>query len=110
MVLVVCVDLSVVAAFDQELDRIGVVPGASVYPFVWNILLAARNEGYGGVLTTAAIAEEPRAKELLGIPGEFAIAAVLPLGKPVRQVTKLKRNPVAEIATVERFDGQPLRE
>jgi nitroreductase len=108
VVLVVCVDLSVVAAFDQELDRIGVVPGASVYPFVWNILLAARNEGYGGVLTTAVVAEEQRAKELLGIPEEYAIAAVLPLGKPVRQLTKLKRNPVADIATRERFDGPPL--
>ena len=110
VVLVVCVDLSVVAAFDQELDRVGVVSGASVYPFVWNILLAARNEGYGGVLSTGVIAEEPRAKELLGLPEEFAIAAVLPLGKPVRQLTKLKRRPVAEIATVERFDGQPFGE
>jgi nitroreductase len=108
VVLVVCVDLAVVAAFDQDLDRIGVVPGASVYPFVWNILLAARNEGYGGVLTTAAVAEEPRAKELLGVPDTYAIAAVLPLGKPVRQLTKLKRKPVAEIATRERFDGEPF--
>jgi len=110
VVLVVCIDLSVVAAFDQDLDRIGVVSGASVYPFVWNILLAARNEGYGGVLSTGVIAEEPRAKELLGLPEEFAIAAVLPLGKPVRQLTKLKRRHVAEIATVERFDGQPFGE
>jgi len=108
VVLVVCVDLAVVAAFDQELDRIGVVSGASVYPFVWNILLAARNEGYGGVLTTAAVAEEPRAKELLGIPEDYAIAAVLPLGKPVRQITKLTRKPVAEIASRERFDGDPF--
>jgi nitroreductase len=108
VVLVVCVDLAVVAAFDQDLDRIGLIAGASVYPFVWNILLAARNEGYGGVLTTAVVAEEPRAKELLGIPENYAIAAVLPLGKPVRQLTKLKRNSVAEIATRERFDGQPL--
>ncbi len=105
VVLVVCVDLGVVAAIDQDLDRIGVVSGASVYPFVWNILLAARNEGYGGVLTTMAVAEEPGVKALLGIPDPFAIAAVLPLGKPVRQVTKLKRNPVAEIASRERFDG-----
>jgi nitroreductase len=108
VVLVICVDLGVVAAFDQDLDRIGLIAGASVYPFVWNILLAARNEGYGGALTTAVVAEEPRAKELLGIPENYAIAAVLPLGKPVRQLTKLKRKPVAEIATHERFDGQPL--
>lgn len=106
--LVICLDLAVVAATDQHLDRIAVVPGASVYPFVWNVLLAARNEGYGGVLTTMAVAEEPRVKELLGVPDTFAIAAILPLGKPVREVTKLRRRPVAEFATRERFDGPPL--
>ncbi|WP_445271198.1 nitroreductase family protein, partial [Streptomyces sp. DSM 41634] len=76
--------------------------------FVWNILLAARNEGYGGVLTTMAVAEEPKVKALLGIPEPFAIAAVVPLGKPVRQFTKLKRMPVADIASRERFDGPPF--
>ncbi|OBI67882.1 nitroreductase family protein [Mycobacterium sp. E796] len=108
VVLVVCLDLSVVAATDQNLDRIGVVPGASVYPFVWNVLLAARNEGYGGVLTTMAVAEEPRVKELLGVPDPYAIAAVVPLGKPVRRVTKLRRRPVPEFVTRERFDGKPF--
>jgi nitroreductase len=105
VVLVACLDLGVVAATDQDLDRIAVVPGASIYPFVWNILLAARNEGFGGVLTTMVVSEEPRVKDLLGIPDEFAIAAVVPLGKPVRQVTKLRRRPVSEFATRERFDG-----
>ncbi|MDA2892804.1 nitroreductase family protein [Mycolicibacterium sp. BiH015] len=108
VVLVVCVDLGVVAAFDQDLDRIGVIAGASVYPFVWNVLLAARNEGFGGVLTTMAVAEEPRVKELLSIPDGFAVAAVLPLGKPQHQVSKLTRRPVSEFATRERFDGESL--
>ena len=79
-----------------------------MYPFVWNILLAARNEGYGGVLTTMVAAEEPRVKDLLGVPDPFAIAAVVPLGKPVREVTKLRRRPVVEFATGERFDGAPF--
>jgi nitroreductase len=108
VVLVVLLDLAVVAATDQELDRIAVVPGASVYPFVWNVLLAARNEGYGGVLTTMAIAEEERIKELLAIPDPYAVAAVVPLGKPVREVTKLRRRPVDEFATRDRFDGAPF--
>ena len=108
VVLVVCVDLGVVAAFDQELDRVGLISGASVYPFVWNILLAARNEGFGGVLTTAAVAQEPRVKELLGIPNGYAVAALLPIGKPVKQVSKLTRKPVAEFVTNERFDGESL--
>jgi hypothetical protein len=32
----------------------------------------------------------------------------VPLGKPAREVTKLKRKPVAQIATREHFDGDPL--
>jgi nitroreductase len=108
VVLIVCLDLNTVAAADQDLDRVGVISGASVYPFVWNILLAARNEGYGGTMTTMAIPEEPRLKELLGVPESYAIAAVVPLGKPVRQLTKLKRKSVAEVATRERFDGEPF--
>ncbi len=107
-VLVVCVNLAVVASVDQNLDRVGVVSGASIYPFVWNLLLAARHEGLAGTLTTAAIGEEPRLQALLGIPAEYAVAAVIPLGHPVKHVTKLTRKPVSEFATSERFDGPPL--
>jgi nitroreductase len=107
-VLVFVVDLGVVAAIDQDLDRIGLVSGASVYPLVWNTLLAARNEGFGGTITTMAVAEEPAVRELLGIPDQYALAAVVPLGKPVREVTKLRRVPVEKLARLERFDGPPL--
>jgi nitroreductase len=108
VVLAVCLDLSVVAATDQDLDRIGVISGASVYPFVWNVLLAARNEGFGGVPTTMAVAREPAVKQLLGIPEEYAVAAVVPLGKPVHQPTRLTRKPMQDMVTRERFDGVPL--
>lgn len=110
VVLVVCADLRRIASLDSELDRVGIVSGASVYPFVWNMLLAARNEGLGGTITTVAIAEEPRLKALLGIPGPYAVCAVVPLGYPATSLTRLKRRPVAEIATLERFDGAPLAE
>jgi nitroreductase len=109
VVLVVCVDLRAVAALDQDLDRVGIVGGASVYPLVWNVLLAARNEGYGGTITTMAIAEEPALKELLGIPEPYAVAAVVPLGKPVKQLTRLTRAQVEELTHVEHWDGGPLR-
>jgi nitroreductase len=108
VVLAVCVNLEVVAAMDQHLDRIGVISGGSVYPLVWNILLAARNEGFGGTISTMAVAEEPRVRELLCIPETYALAALLPLGKPVKQLTKLRRAGVAELATRERFDGEPF--
>ena len=108
VVLVVCVDLRVVAATDQYLDRVGIVGGASIYPFAWNILLAARHEGFGGTITTLAVAQEPGVKALLGIPPHVAVAAVMPLGRPAKQLTRLRRRPVGEIATRERFDGPPL--
>ena len=109
VVLVVCVDLRAVAALDKELDRVGIVGGASVYPLVWNILLSARNEGFGGTITTMAIAEEPALKELLGIPEPFAVAAVVPLGRPVKQLTRLRRASVEELTHLEHWDGGPLR-
>ena len=105
IVLVFSVDLGVVAAVDQDLDRVGLAGGASIYPLIWNILLAARNEGYGGTITTMAIAVEDQARQLLGIPDQHAIAAVVPLGKPVRQLTKLRRRPVEDFVTDGRFDG-----
>ena len=105
VVLMVLVDLSVVASFDSQLDRVGVISGASVYPFVWNILLSARNEGLGGTLTTFAGGREDDLKALLNIPSEFAFAAMIPLGKPVKQLTRLSRKPVEAFAVSERFDG-----
>ncbi len=106
VLLAVVVDLGVVASVDKELDRVGVISGASIYPFVWSILLMARNEGLGGVLTTIPIAEEPRLKELLGLPDHYAVAAFLPIGKPVQQLTRLKRGPIEHFTTIDRFDGE----
>jgi nitroreductase len=105
VVLVFSVDLAVVAAVDQNLDRVGIASGASVYPLIWNILLAARNEGYGGTITTMAVTAEEEVRRLLGIPELHAVAAVVPLGKPVRQLNKLRRRPIAEFITRDRFDG-----
>lgn len=108
LVLLVTVDLSVVASMDQHLARVGVISGASIYPFVWNILLAARDEGLGGTLTTFVAAKEPEVKALFGIPERHAVAAMLPMGKPVKQLTRLRRKPVSAFATVDGFDGDPL--
>jgi nitroreductase len=109
VLLVICVDLKVVAATDQFLDRVGVVGGASIYPFAWSILLAARHEGFGGTITTLAVAEEPKLRQLLGIPSHAAVCAVMPLGRPKRQFSKLKRKRVPEFAMLERWGGTPLR-
>ena len=107
-VLVVTVDLGAVAATDQDLDRIGVVAGGSIYPLAWNILLAARQEGLGGTFTTMLVAQEPAVRELLAIPEHHALACVIPLGRPVHQPRRLTRRGVAEFVTLETYDGEPL--
>ncbi len=108
VVLVFLVDLACVASMDKELDRIGVISGASIYPFVWNVLLAARRLGFGGSITTLPISKEPNIKKLFEIPDNFAVCALVPLGYPKKQLTKLSRRSVEEIATLEKFDGEPF--
>ena len=106
VVLVVCVDLRVVASTDQYLERVGVISGASIYPFVWNILMAARHEGYGGTITTLAVAQEPRVKELLNIPAHVAVSAVIPMGRPAKRLTRLRRKPVSDFRAPRKL-GRP---
>jgi nitroreductase len=108
VLLAVCVDLSVVASLDAELPRVGIASGASIYPFAWNILLTARNEGLGGTLTTLPIAREPDLQALLHLPSHIAVATIINLGHPARRLTRLKRKPVEAFATLEHFDGPPL--
>jgi nitroreductase len=108
VVLVICVDLKVVASIDQDLKRIGVVSGASIYPFAWNILMGARQEGFGGTITTLAIAQEPAIQKLLGLPAHVAVSAVMPLGRPAKRLTKLTRRPVSDFAMRERWGGTPF--
>ena len=109
MVLAVAADLRRIVAADAELDRATVVPGASIYPFCWNVLLAARARGLGGVLTTFLSRAEPQAAPLLRLPDGYALAATIFLGHPVHQPTRLRRNEVATFASVDTFDGPPLQ-
>jgi nitroreductase len=101
-------DLSLLAAVDRDADRYTFAGGASIYPFAWSILLAAREEGLGGVITTIAIREEPQVKSLLGAPDPLALAAVIALGYPMRQPRRLRRAPVSAFATVDSIDGPTL--
>jgi nitroreductase len=105
VLLALLVDLGALAAVDRDLDRYTFAGAASVYPFAWSVLLAAREEGLGGVLTTMAIREEAEALDALGAPDGHALAALLALGYPTRTVSKLTRAEVASFTTVDRVDG-----
>lgn len=108
VVVVVCAVLGDLARTDASLDRPGVVGGASIYPSVQNLLLAARSEGIGGVITTLLCAVEPQVKDLLDIPEELITCAAIPLGYPERPFPKtLSRGPVSEMVYADRY-GQPL--
>lgn len=108
VLLVVLARLTAVAVMDVELERQSIVGGASIYPFVQNILLAARDEGLGGTITTFLARQEPGAAPILDVPPDHAIAAVVALGYPVKQVTRLKRRPVESFTHLDTFTGPPL--
>jgi nitroreductase len=101
-------DLRVLAAVDRDHDRYTFAGGASVYPFAWNTLLAAREEGLAGVITTMPIRREAEVKVLLGAPDHLALAAVIALGHPVQQPRRLRRAAVADFTHVDRLDGRPF--
>jgi nitroreductase len=108
VLLVLLADLERLATVDRDLDHYTLVGGASIYPFAWSLLLAARDEGLAGVMTTMVVRDEAAVLELLGVPDTLVVAGVLALGHPVHQVTRLRRGDVDDFTTVDRFDGPPL--
>jgi nitroreductase len=103
--LVLVADLSALAAVDRDLDRYTLAGGASIYPFAWNLLLAARAEGLGGVITTMVIRREDEMQQLFSIHETCAVAAVVVLGRPVTTARRLRRLPVEEFTWVDRYQG-----
>ncbi len=77
--------------------------GASIYPAVQNLLLAATAAGLGTVLTTRWKAREPQLRPILGLPENMAVHAIIPMGWPDRRYGKNRRRPVSEVTYRERF-------
>jgi nitroreductase len=108
LILLISVTLTGLAVTDNGLPRQSIVGGASIYPFAHNVLLAARNEGIGGVLTTVVCRQEAAIRDLLHLPDNEGVAALMALGYPTRMLTRLSRRPVEEFASIDRRDGPPL--
>jgi nitroreductase len=104
--LLLLADLSALAAVDRDYERYTFAGGASIYPFAWNLLLAARSEGLGGVITTMPVRREPDVRQLFSIPETCAVAALVVLGRPVSAARRLRRLPVEEFAWVDRYQGR----
>ena len=80
--------------------------GASIFPAVQNMLLAARALGLGSVITTRQRGWfEEEIKEMLGIPENVDTAALLPLGYPDagNRYGPTTRQPVEEVAYSDRW-------
>jgi nitroreductase len=106
--LVVGVRLDDLAVTDADLPRQSIVGGASIYPFVQNLLLALRGEGLGAALTTLLVPAEADVKRLLAIPDDVALAAHIGVGlRDEPWPRALARRPVEEFAFSERY-GEPL--
>ena len=88
---------------DGNLGRTPVVGGASLYPAVQNLLLAARAEGLGGVLTTLISASEVKVRELLEIPEPWGVYAMVPLGHPMGNHGPLRRAPLSHMVKYDRW-------
>jgi nitroreductase len=106
--LVIGVRLADLAVTDAELPRQSIVGGASVYPFVQNLLLALRAEGLGAAMTTLLVPAEGEVRPLLGIPEDVALAAHIGVGyREDPWPSKLSRKGLEEFAFSERF-GEPF--
>jgi nitroreductase len=84
--------------------------GASIYPAVWNSMLAARGEGVGTCLTTVlGVFKSPEVFELLGIPTDkgWQLAAAVPCGYPLGRWGVAKRAPVEAVSFQNRW-GDPV--
>ena len=80
--------------------------GASVYPAVQNLLLAAGAVGLGSLLSTLSLVAGREFADLLALPENLIPLALIPLGYPARTLGPARRIPVAAKTYRDRF-GQP---
>lgn len=83
--------------------------GASIYPAVQNMLLAARALGLGATLTTRHLFYEKEAEAALGLPPGVHSYAILPIGYPMGRFGPVGRGPLDEVVYLDRW-GQPYKD
>jgi nitroreductase len=93
--------------FVFSIDDLG---GANIYPAIWSLLLAARAEGVGGVMTMVLRNFNDQVNELLGVPVEegWTMSAMLTLGYPLgRWGVAANRHPVQDVSSRNHW-GKPF--
>jgi nitroreductase len=77
--------------------------GASIYPAVQNMLLAARALGLGATLTTRHLLYEKETEAALGLPPGVHSYAILPIGYPMGKFGRVGRGPLDDIVYQDRW-------
>jgi len=77
--------------------------GASIFPAVQNMLLAARALGLGATLTTLYLRHEAEAEAAMGIPDGYHSYAILPVGFPLGKFGPVRRAPLADVVFEEKW-------
>ena len=80
--------------------------GASIYPAVQNMLLAARALGLGATLTSRHLRHEKEVEEILGLPPGVHSYAILPIGYPMGNFGPVRRGPLSDVVYLDNW-GQP---
>jgi nitroreductase len=94
----------ILACIATDGARPGVTSGASIYPAVQNILLAARALGIGSTLTTVHHRfRHDEVRALLGVPTDVEVVALVPLGYPTGTFGRPPRRPVTDVAYADRW-------
>jgi len=89
-------------------DSVPWMVGASIYPAVQNLILAAcRAVGLGTCLTTNHLLFEEEVKKALRLPPEYRTFALLPIGYPVNNFGPVKRKPLSEVVALDEFGNVP---
>ncbi len=81
--------------------------GASIFPAVQNLLLAARALGFGAALTGWHFLVEDELRTLLGIPEEVFMAATITVGRPAGSQGPVRRRPIGELVFEEHWGASP---
>ncbi len=79
------------------------VAGASVFPAVQNLLLAATALGLGSALTNLTVHLAAEVRSTLAMPDHVEPLAVVPVGRPAKRLGAPRREPVSSKAHRERF-------
>ena len=105
VLILVCIDSGAVAQLEGAAAKSAFTGGASIYPAVQNLMLAARGLGLGTGPITLYRRGEEKVKALLGIPTDVEIAALILLGYPGEgeHFGGSRRKPAKEVTFSERW-------